>query len=334
MDSFTGQHSNDRLPASVFQDGFQPFLDYLVVNRNLSPNTLRAYKKDIEEWCGWTQDQAGKDGVIEIDTRDLPARYVSYLSSRDLSRTSLARKISSLKLFFKYMMKERFVPDGTLPLGFHRPKLAKKLPEFLTQEDVQKLLKSVESTDPNDILSLRNQTILYILFTSGIRVSELVALNMEDIIWDHAEMRVKGKGRRERISFISQKALASLRKYLNQWKTLAKGKDPEPNSPVFLNHLGTRLNVRSVRRILDDIGKVAGIEKPMNPHVFRHTFATHLLNKGIDLRVVQELLGHVSIRSTQIYTHLSTERLKQAYMKAHPRANQGEQSDQGDGTEG
>ena len=151
-------------------------------------------------------------------------------------------------------------------------------------------------------------------------MGELAALDWEHIQWEQAEFRILGKGNRERVAFASQRAMNALLTYSESWEELA-GKAPEVNSPLFLNKDGQRLNVRSVHRLLIDLGQSAGLDKAIHPHVFRHSFATHLLNHGVDLRVVQELLGHISIRSTQIYTHISTERLKRAYLKAHPRAN-------------
>jgi integrase/recombinase XerC len=186
---------------------------------------------------------------------------------------------------------------------------------------VEQLLAALESA-PASPLRARNRAIIEMLFSSGIRVGELAALNYGDVSFEQAELRIMGKGGRERISFVSQRALQALQLYCNEWAGIAQGRQPQAEDPLFLNYDGKRLNVRSIRRLLVETGEAAKLTKSLHPHIFRHSFATHLLNHGVDLRIVQELLGHISIRSTQIYTHVSTERLKRAYLKAHPRAGQ------------
>jgi integrase/recombinase XerC len=251
--------------------------------------------------------------------QELPSAYIAVLNGRGLSKSSIARKGSSLKTFFKFLMKERYFADNSLPIVFHRPKLLRRLPDFLSAEEIERLLRVIDA-EPDSPLKARNRAIIEILFSSGIRVGELALLDTEHVNWEQAELLIKGKGGRERIAFISQRALDALRAYCDVWSELADA-PAGPDSPLFLNKDGGRLNVRSVRRLLVELGAAAELTKPLHPHVFRHSFATHLLNHGVDLRVVQELLGHISIRSTQIYTHVSTERLKRAYLKAHPRAN-------------
>jgi integrase/recombinase XerC len=304
-----------------FSEGASSFLNYLDVNRNLSPHTLRAYQADIAEFLQWLPTfelaqeplRANEPALFE-----LPGRYLGYLGGRNLSRTTLARKISSLKTFFKYLMKERYFEAHALPVVFHRPKMLRRLPAFLSAEEIGSLLAAIER-EPESPLKRRNRAIIQMLFSSGIRVGELVALNCGDLDREQGELRIQGKGGRERIGFVSRQALVAVEEYLRCWPEL-RDDIPQGEAPLFLNRDGNRLNVRSVRRLLVDLGQAANITKPLHPHVFRHSFATHLLNHGVDLRVVQELLGHVSIRSTQIYTHITTERLKRAYLQAHPRA--------------
>ncbi len=309
-----------------FEEGAAAFSGYLDVNRNLSLHTQRAYQADIRDFLEWLPRYLAElpehMADVSLMLLDLPARYVTALGGRQLSKTSIARKASSLKTFFKFLMKERYFDEHSLPVVFHRPKLQRRLPEFLSPDEVDSLLVAAEQ-EPNPLLRARNCAIIQVLFTSGIRVGELAALNREHVNFEQAEMLIQGKGGRQRIAFLSKKALDSLEHYLHRLRRESLETAPAPERPLFLNRDGGRLNVRSVRRILLETAQAAGIEKAIHPHVFRHSFATHLLNHGVDLRIVQELLGHVSIRSTQIYTHVSTERLKRAYLKAHPRAGQG-----------
>lgn len=309
-----------------FEEGATAFLSYLDVTRNLAPHTLRAYQADIQAFLGWFpnfqaehfQSESLQSNKAPSPFTGLPSAYIHYLANQNLSKTSVARKGSSLKTFFKFLMKERYFEEHSLPLVFHRPKLLRKLPDFLSMKEVEQLLRAV-SLEPESPLKHRNRAIIELLFSSGIRVGELAALDIGHVNWEESELLIQGKGGRERLAFFSQKAMAALKSYQAHWEAISKT-PMTLESPLFLNKDGGRLNVRSIRRLLIDLGNTAQLEKPLHPHVFRHSFATHLLNSGVDLRIVQELLGHISIRSTQIYTHVSTERLKRAYMKAHPRA--------------
>jgi len=328
-----------------FEEATDPFFNHLAFSRAMSPHTLRAYRKDIDEFKLWfdqwqqtvpdlsdahlSWDSPSPSSAPLLDA--LPGALASYWDARKLSRASIARKIAALKTFFKFLMKDGYCPLNTLPLTFYRPKAARLLPDFLTATDVDRL---VSATQADADFGLRNRGIIQLLFSAGLRIHELTSLNMEDIQWDmgpqSGELRIRGKGNRERVAFMSPQALTTLSQYKAEcWPHLStpstKGKTniatPNPTDPVFLNYRGTRLTPRSVARLLNETAQATGLEKPIHPHLFRHSFATHLLNYGVDLRVVQELLGHVSIRSTQIYTHVSMERLKKAYLKAHPRAN-------------
>jgi integrase/recombinase XerC len=306
-----------------FQTGAMAFLMHLEVSRNVSSNTLRAYKKDVDCFMNWLPQFRFQSSLAihqqNSHLHQLPSGYLNHLGLQGLAKSSIARKVSSLKSYFKFLMKERYFNDYSLPIMFHRPKLPRTLPHFLSQAEVEQLIATARHTEESIAIRYRNESILRTLFSSGIRVSELALLDFSHLDWEQAELRVQGKGDRERIAFISQSTLATLTHYRNHWHTIAK-EAPKFDSPLFINCYGQRLNVRSVRRILTRLADLASLHKAVHPHVFRHTFATHLLDHGVDLRIVQELLGHVSIRSTQIYTHVSTERLKQAYLKAHPRA--------------
>ena len=346
-----------------FVEGALAFADYLDVARNLSPHTLRAYRNDIEEFLAWLplfeeapisefwmilQEDASEsdedealstegEGSISLKNEkqfgskdsvsrwhNLASSYLSNLSNRQLSRATLARKGSALRTFFRFLMKERYFGEGDLPLKFRRPKQKRSLPSFLSADEVDAILSAAKNAEITP-LQRRNIAIVDLLFSSGIRVGELAALNLESIDLDRAELRIMGKGGRERIAFMSRRALVALKDYLMNWQLLSD-RPRMGGEALFLNRDGNRLDVRSVRRLLLDLGQKANVSKPVHPHALRHSFATHLLNHGVDLRVVQELLGHVSISSTQIYTHVSTERLKRAYLQAHPRASKPEGS--------
>ncbi len=335
----------------VFEEGEEAFINHIEINRNLSTHTVRAYGTDIREFVTWFSvkvasvvEKESADSGVSPDKPDivkqLPSLYAQHIQKKAYAKATASRKLSSVKAFFRFLMKDGFFKDNALPLNFVQPKQSKRLPDFLDPQDVKKL-QQAPSLQQGDALSRRNRTLLSILFSSGIRVSELVSLNSEDINLDEGELRVLGKGGRERLAFMSTDALACLKNYLKTYHHLDKPlKDSidvsqiddnnelvdlsvlPPNAPVFLNKNGGRLNVRSVRRWLNELAVEVSLDRELHPHLFRHTFATHLLNKGVDLRIVQELLGHISIRSTQIYTHVSMDRLKKAYLQAHPRANQ------------
>ncbi|MBY0449923.1 MAG: tyrosine-type recombinase/integrase [Cyanobacteria bacterium] len=329
---------------SCFQEAAVLFLEYLDVHKNVSRHTLRAYTRDLQEFTAWlgthielTQKEVSSEeerSPIEFTQpqalssffRALPNRYSVFLSARGHARTTVARKLSCTQSFFKFITKERLLESLSsteaasipkLPLTFHRPKQPKQLPHFLTQPEVSQLLSTcsrIQDENSASFFPLRNRAIIHMLFASGIRVSELTQLNWQDLDWTLGEIRVLGKGQRERIAFVSDAALTDLRQYH------ALSPHTQAEDPVFLNRDGTRLTPRSVARLINQVGEQAGLSKKLHPHLFRHSFATFLLNNGVDLRAVQELLGHVSIRSTQIYTHVTTERLRKAYLSAHPRA--------------
>lgn len=304
-----------------FEEGAAAFLSYLDVTRNLSPHTLRAYQADIRAFLAWFPAFSPQASEVSRHTSPLvglASAYINFLAGQSLSKTSLARKGSSLKTFFKFLMKERYFEENSLPLTFHRPRLQRRLPDFLSASEIEQLLRALDR-QPESPLRRRNRAMIELLFSSGIRVGEMAALNIGHVNWEESELIIQGKGGRERLAFFSQRAMSALLAYKAVWMNLSE-KPMSAESPLFLNKDGERLNVRNIRRLLVELGSAAKLEKPLYPHVFRHSFATHLLNSGVDLRIVQELLGHISIRSTQIYTHVSTERLKRAYLKAHPRA--------------
>jgi integrase/recombinase XerC len=338
---------------TTVQTAQEAFITYLGVNRNLSGHTLRAYRYDIQEWITWLEvllnegplnpeTQESEDNPDRERLRTLSRDYIAYLTTRQFSKSSIARKTASIQSFFKFLTKEQYLPQQGMAMKFQRPKLPKKLPEFLSPDEIHQLSQAATQSEEYPYAK-RNQAIIKLLFSSGIRVSELTSLDIQDLDWENAEFRVLGKGGKERVCFMSDEAIQALKDYQEERDLLiahyyenqpspttkakrgsAKSQQPRligPESgPLFLNRNGTRLTPRSVHRMLIKLAEDAQIHKKIYPHIFRHSFATHLLNHNVDLRVVQELLGHASIRSTQIYTHITTERLKKAYLQAHPRA--------------
>jgi integrase/recombinase XerC len=277
------------------------FVDYLRKEKNYSENTVRAYRRDIEMFIGFLTDE----DIAEVDT-NIVSYYIAFLLKHGLDATTVARKLSSLKSFFKTLKKFELIIENPADV-IKTPKKKKHLPGFLTYEQVEDSLK-IE--DPRDA------AIMEVLYSCGLRASELTGLNGGDVDLFQLEVRVMGKGGKERILPLGTRARDAIRRYLGTREL--PGGDQE--APLFLNYRGGRLSTRSLQRIVrKHLLKVARASGT-NPHILRHSFATHLLERGADLRAVQELLGHASLSTVQIYTHLTTKRLKDIYTKAHPRA--------------
>jgi integrase/recombinase XerC len=305
------------------------FLDYLKYERHFSDYTVRSYGADLIQFCQFLRGEIGSgfranapktegDTDQQICAAD-PAvfrEFLSYLYAQNYTKSTTARKLATLRSFSKFLIRRGKI--STNPLTTIRtPKQEKRLPKCLDLEQVQKLL---DAPGDGDILSVRDKAMLEILYSTGIRVSELVALKIEDIDADAGVLRVKGKGRKDRLTPIGSPAIAALKRYYAMRE--ATGRQAlEAGSRVFLNKHGQSLSTRSVRRKLDKYLSIAGLDPGISPHTLRHSFATHLLNNGADLRSVQELLGHQSLSTTQVYTHLSTKRIKDSYDRAHPRAD-------------
>ncbi|MCA9407069.1 MAG: tyrosine recombinase XerC [Candidatus Omnitrophica bacterium] len=279
------------------------FISYLEFEKNYSKHTLINYSADLTEFAEFIQGTP----IHKIDYLFL-RRYLAHLKSKEHASRSIARKLSSLRSFFKFLTREGLIKDN--PAGLlMSPKLDKVLPKFLSEEE---MVKFIEAPGVVEKLSKRDTAIFETLYSTGIRVSELVGLNIEDVDLIGNIAKVMGKGRKERLVPIGDKAIEAIQEYL---------KNREQQSRVlFLNKNGTRLSTRGVRLIVDKYIHKASLNRKISPHVLRHSFATHLLNRGADLRAVQELLGHVNLSTTQVYTHITTDRLKKVYDKAHPRA--------------
>lgn len=278
---------------------------------NRSELTIAAYQTDLLQFFRFAATEQGVEAetltVEEIDVY-IVRSFLGILAEHGLQRKSMARKLAALRTFFKFLCRKEILSDNPMQ-RVASPKLGRKLPDFLYTDQVEMLLKAPDADTP---LGARDQVILELLYGSGLRVSELVSLDRENLDLDIGLLRVLGKGRKERVVPVTDYAVKSIQKYLE--------KRGEENKALLLNYRGTRLSARSVRRILDKLVKKVSLEQHVNPHMLRHSFATHMLDGGADLRSVQELLGHNKLSSTQIYTHLTRERLKTVYIHAHPRA--------------
>ncbi len=281
----------------------EKFLAYLEIEKNYSPHTLLNYRIDLEIFFAFIKDQ-----TIERVDYFTCRRFLAHLKSKMLKPRSLARRLSALRSFFKFLHREGLIKSNPTLLLL-TPKLDKKLPKFLSEPETFRLL---EIPGTYKISGLRDRALFETLYSSGLRVSELVALNTDSIDYFSNLVKVMGKGRKERIVPLGDQALRAIKKYLDKRKSQEKA--------LFLNKNGKRLSDRGVRLIMNKYIKQMSIQSGVSPHTLRHSFATHLLDHGADLRSVQELLGHVNLSTTQIYTHLSTERIKTIYDKAHPRA--------------
>ncbi|MDO8661934.1 MAG: tyrosine recombinase XerC [Candidatus Omnitrophota bacterium] len=282
------------------------FMRYLEIEKNYSRHTILNYKLDLQDFNKFC-------GRIDLEKIDylLLRKYLAVLKEKNLGNRSVGRHLSSLRSFFRFLSRESLIKANPI-LMLSSPKLDKHLPSFMTEEETAKLIESAFPRDEKDELGLRDRAILETFYSSGLRISELVSLSLDDVDSIAGIVKVLGKGRKERVVPIGEVALAAIRKYVDKRK--------KQSSALFLNKNGKRIGTRGVRDIVGKYLKNAGIQRGVSPHTFRHSFATHLLNRGADLRTVQELLGHANLSTTQIYTHLTTDRLKSVYDKAHPHA--------------
>ncbi len=279
------------------------FLVYLRVEKNFSPHTLRAYKSDLSQFKKFIGEQGTK--IKKVD-RQLLRRYLILLQKNCKAKT-IQRKVAAIRSFFKFLLRRK-ICRANPALLIRAPKTEKPLPKFLDEDETIKLLES----PGNNLAGLRDKAILETLYSTGVRVSELANLKKSDVDFIGGSLKVKGKGKKERIVPIGEKALAAIRDYLSQRR--------ESREFIFLNRFGEKISGAGISKILKKYGEKIGLREAISPHILRHTFATHLLNHGADLRAVQELLGHSNLVTTQIYTHLTTTRLKKIYQKSFPRA--------------
>ncbi len=297
------------------QATIQRYLRYLQVERNASEYTIKSYREDLLSLADYLTESLGScPNPASIDPQILRS-YVAAMHEAQYARTSIARRLASMRGLFKFAQREGLV-DQNPAKPLRNPRPHRKLPHFLTTDEIQTLLSA---PDRQAVMGSRDRAIFETMYSAGLRVSELVGISDSDLDLDDGLVRVKGKGKRERLAPLGSYAVMAVNEWLAK-RVLAKGKQPTATSPVFTNKFGNRLTTRSVARMLEKYLLETGLNLKTSPHTLRHSFATHLLDRGADIRSVQELLGHKSLVTTQIYTHLSTAGLRQAYEKAHPRA--------------
>ena len=303
------------------QRAIEDFLQHLVVERGFSQHTLDAYRNDLGQFSDFLKERFdGSSESEEVWLRvdlDLLNDYIADLRGRKGYRdTTTARKVAAIKSFFTFLAQNGIIEEPpTESLG--SPRVGRALPKYLTEDEVDQLLREADKAGTAE--SQRDANILELLYATGLRVSELVSLNVQDVDFEESYIRCWGKGAKERIVYAHDKALNGLQDYLSTSRMSLLGTNKE-EAALFVNHRGERLTRQWVWNILKTYSKRAGIDQKITPHTLRHSFATHLLQKGASLRHVQELLGHSSISTTQVYTHLTTEHLRDEYEKSHPRA--------------
>lgn len=293
------------------------YLRYLKIERNSSEYTIKSYREDLAILNEYLTESLGREPrPSEVTPLDLRT-YVAALHEAGYAKTSVARKLASLRSFFRFCQRENLCESNPgKPL--RNPRRERKLPHFLTSDEIGRLLDSPPKDTP---MGLRDRAIFETLYSAGLRVSELVGINDEDIDFDDGLVRVRGKGKRERLAPLGKFATRALKSWLKK-RVLHKAEPQKLQSPVFVNKFGKRITTRSIGRMLEKYLKQTDLDTRTSPHTLRHSFATHLLDRGADIRSVQELLGHKSLVTTQIYTHVSTSGLRRAYDLAHPRAKQ------------
>jgi tyrosine recombinase XerC len=293
------------------EHAIEDFLQYIRVERGYSEHTGRAYQNDLTDLMAFALSRRVTN-VEDVNSLLLRA-YLAHLQKSGKARTTVQRRMSSIRSFFKWMTRfDSLVHNPTIKV--RTPTREKRLPQFLDPSEVETLLRM---PDRGNAVGRRDAAVLELLYSTGMRVSELIALDVDSLNADDT-VKVRGKGMKERIVPVGRPAVQAIRDYLE--KRYELGHTSQDPHALFLSHLGTRLTARAVRYRLNLYLKAAGIDKRVSPHTLRHTFATHLLNGGADLRVVQEMLGHASLATTQVYTHVTTERLRESYAELHPRS--------------
>jgi len=310
---------------------FQRYLNHLKAEQNASRYTLRNYSTDLRgtykrgEGSGFFQFLAARhvSDFREVD-RQMIRDYLAWLMEKRVQKASVARKLSAIRSFCRFLLAEGLIEKSPLPINAAgrkgersslSPKLDKRLPVFLSQVEIEKLLDTPDTTRPE---GKRDRALLELLYASGLRISELWRLNLADVNFDSREIRALGKGAKQRVVLMGLPAVAALQDYLDNGRQRLSALNRD--SAVFINDQGKRLSVRGMQKMVRHYARACGFEKSVHPHTLRHTFATHMLDGGADLRVVQELLGHADLSSTQIYTHVTKQQARKVYLKSHPLA--------------
>jgi integrase/recombinase XerC len=296
------------------------YLRHLALEKNASAHTVKSYREDLTQAAEFFRGKIGQDAGVDRLTPRTVRAFAGWLHDRGYASSTIARRLAAVRSWCKFLCRQ-----GTLTVnpadGLRGPRLDKKLPHFLGEEALAQLVCAPTGDSP---LGLRDQAILETLYSAGLRVSELTGLNLGDLDLEGGTALVRGKGRRERLALLGEPAAAALKKWLSVRDSVGQSDDaptaPGKRDAVFLNKRGGRLTTRSVGRLLAKYLALTGLDLRASPHSLRHSFATHLLDNGADIRAVQELLGHRSLTTTQVYTHVNTQRMQESYQKAHPRA--------------
>ncbi len=298
------------------EEALAEYLRHLALEKNASDHTVKSYREDLTQALEFFRTRAnGRPLELSLLTTRLLRAYLAWLHEQKYAKTTVARRLSAVRSWCRFLCRQ-----GTLTAnpadGLRAPRQDRKLPHFLAEEALVRLLAAPPADTP---LGLRDRAILETLYSAGLRVSELTGLNLDDVDFDSGLATVRGKGKRERLALLGPQALEALQQWRQQRDAMLGGR-ARGQAAVFLNKNGSRLTSRSVGRLLEKYLAQAGIDPRTSPHTLRHSFATHLLDRGADIRSVQELLGHRSLGTTQVYTHVTTTRLQESYHKAHPRA--------------
>lgn len=289
------------------------FLRHLGLEKNSSDYTVKSYREDLSQAVEYFRT-AGVTTPTRLNSRTIRA-YLAWLHDEGYAKTTIARRLASLRSWFRFLCRQGVLAKNP-GVGLRGPRQEKRLPHFLTQNESEKLLSAPGSAGP---LGQRDRALLETLYSGGLRVSEVVGLNLDDVDADAGIVKVRGKGKRERLAMLGPPSLKALAEWLDaRDAVVAAAKKPSP--AVFVNQRGARLTTRSVGRLVQKYLTTTGLDPRTTPHTLRHSFATHLLDNGADIRSVQELLGHRNLTTTQVYTHVTTQRLQEAYRAAHPRA--------------
>ncbi len=311
------EHQEDNLRLTEVELHLRKFLLSLRAEHNASPATIRAYSADLKDFCRYLESR--QLSLKEAD-RIFIRSYLGQIRSGAFSKNTILRKWASLRSFFKFLSREETIKSNPC-LNLPTPRREARVPNFLTEKEVEDLLVELQKNS-NPLAKARDWALVEVMYSSGLRVAELVGLNLGDVDFWNGSLSVIGKGNRERIVPVGNAALESIRNYLKLRKTDIglTGNNKNFGQPLWTNLRGGRLTVRAVHMMIQLAGRKAGIARKVSPHSLRHSFATHLLDHGCDLRSVQEMLGHKNLSTTQIYAHVTTERLRKVYEKAHPRA--------------